>query len=31
VATCQRLGRLTDEHRLPETSPKPTFTLGLDN
>jgi uncharacterized protein YbjQ (UPF0145 family) len=23
--------RLTDEHRLPETSPKPTFTLGLDN
>jgi uncharacterized protein YbjQ (UPF0145 family) len=22
--------RLTDEHKLPETSPKPTFTLGLD-
>ncbi|MDA8073190.1 MAG: heavy metal-binding domain-containing protein [Actinomycetota bacterium] len=22
--------RLSDEHRLPETSPKPTFTLGLD-
>lgn len=21
---------LGDEHRLPETSPKPTFTLGLD-
>jgi hypothetical protein len=26
-----RVARLTDEHRLPETSPKPTFTLGLDN
>ena len=25
-----RRARLTDEHRLPETSPKPTFTLGLD-
>jgi len=22
--------RLSDEHKLPETSPKPTFTLGLD-
>jgi uncharacterized protein YbjQ (UPF0145 family) len=22
--------RLADEHRLPDTSPKPTFTLGLD-
>lgn len=22
--------RLGAEHRLPETSPKPTFTLGLD-
>ena len=24
------LGALADEHRLPETTPKPTFTLGLD-
>jgi hypothetical protein len=22
--------RLADEHKLPETTPKPTFTLGLD-
>jgi hypothetical protein len=31
VATGTAVRRLTDEHRLPETSPKPTFTLGLDN
>ena len=23
--------RLADEHKLPATTPKPTFTLGLDN
>lgn len=23
--------RLAEEHKLPETSPKPTFTLGLDS
>jgi len=28
LATAVR--RLADEHKLPETSPKPTFTLGLD-
>ena len=22
---------LSDEHKLPETTPKPTFTLGLDH
>jgi hypothetical protein len=26
-----RLGRLAAEHQLPETSPKPTFILGLDD
>jgi hypothetical protein len=31
LATGTVVRRLTDEHRLPETSPKPTFTLGLDN
>src|SRR5580658_5517313 len=31
LATGTAVRRLTDEHRLPETSPKPTFTLGLDN
>jgi len=30
LATGTAVRRLTDEHRLPETSPKPTFTLGLD-
>jgi uncharacterized protein YbjQ (UPF0145 family) len=30
LATGTAIRRLTDEHRLPETSPKPTFTLGLD-
>jgi uncharacterized protein YbjQ (UPF0145 family) len=31
LATGTSIRRLGDEHRLPETSPKPTFTLGLDN
>ncbi len=31
LATGTAIRRLGDEHRLPETSPKPTFTLGLDN
>jgi uncharacterized protein YbjQ (UPF0145 family) len=30
-ATGTAVRRLASEHRLPETSPKPTFTLGLDN
>ena len=30
LATGTAIRRLGDEHRLPETSPKPTFTLGLD-
>jgi uncharacterized protein YbjQ (UPF0145 family) len=31
LATGTAVRRLSDEHKLPETSPKPTFTLGLDN
>ena len=31
LATGTAIRRLADEHRMPETSPKPTFTLGLDN
>ena len=31
LATGTAIWRLADEHKLPETSPKPTFTLGLDN
>jgi uncharacterized protein YbjQ (UPF0145 family) len=31
LATGTAIRRLADEHRLRETSPKPTFTLGLDN
>jgi uncharacterized protein YbjQ (UPF0145 family) len=31
LATGTAIRRLADEHRLPETSPKPIFTLGLDN
>jgi uncharacterized protein YbjQ (UPF0145 family) len=31
LATGTAIRRLADEHRLPETTPKPTFTLGLDN
>ena len=30
LATGTAIRRLGAEHRLPETSPKPTFTLGLD-
>jgi len=30
LATGTAIRRLGEEHRLPETSPKPTFTLGLD-
>ena len=30
LATGTAVRRLSDEHRLPETSPKPIFTLGLD-
>ncbi|MEP7025567.1 MAG: heavy metal-binding domain-containing protein [Actinomycetota bacterium] len=30
LATGTAIRRLSSEHRLPETSPKPTFTLGLD-
>ena len=31
LATGTAVRRLADEHRIPETSPKPTFTLGLDS
>jgi uncharacterized protein YbjQ (UPF0145 family) len=31
LATGTAIRRLGDEHRLPETSPKPTFTLTLDS
>jgi uncharacterized protein YbjQ (UPF0145 family) len=31
LATGTAIRRLGDEHRLPQTSPKPAFTLGLDN
>jgi uncharacterized protein YbjQ (UPF0145 family) len=30
LATGTSIRRLAEEHKLPETSPKPTFTLGLD-
>jgi uncharacterized protein YbjQ (UPF0145 family) len=30
LATGTAIRRLSAEHRLPETSPRPTFTLGLD-
>jgi uncharacterized protein YbjQ (UPF0145 family) len=30
LATGTAIRRLSDQHRLAETSPKPTFTLGLD-
>jgi uncharacterized protein YbjQ (UPF0145 family) len=30
LATGTAVRRLSDEHRLPDTTPKPTFTLGLD-
>jgi len=31
LATGTAVRRLAEEHKLPETSPKPMFTLGLDN
>jgi predicted TIM-barrel fold metal-dependent hydrolase len=31
LATGTAIRRLADEHKLPETTPKPTFTLGLDH
>jgi uncharacterized protein YbjQ (UPF0145 family) len=31
LATGTAVRRLSDEHRLPDTSPKPSFTLGLDS
>jgi uncharacterized protein YbjQ (UPF0145 family) len=31
LATGTAVRRLSAEHKLPETSPKPTFTLGLDS
>jgi uncharacterized protein YbjQ (UPF0145 family) len=31
LATGTAIRRLSDEHRLPATSPKPAFTLGQDN
>ena len=31
LATGTAIRRLSEEHRLPETSPMPTFTLGLDS
>jgi len=31
LATGTGVRRLADEHRLPDTSPKPTFTLALDS
>jgi len=31
LATGTAVRRLADEHKLPATSPKPTFTLGLDS
>ena len=31
LATGTSVRRLAEEHKLPETSPRPTFTLGLDN
>jgi hypothetical protein len=30
LATGTAIRRLADEHRLPQSSPKPQFTLGLD-
>ena len=31
LATGTAVRRLSAEHRLPDTTPKPTFTLGLDS
>jgi uncharacterized protein YbjQ (UPF0145 family) len=31
LATGTAIRRLSAEHKLPDTTPRPTFTLGLDN
>ena len=31
LATGTGIRRLADEHRLPDTTPRPTFTLTLDS
>jgi hypothetical protein len=31
LATGTAVRRLSDEHKLPQTTPKPTFTLRLDS
>ena len=31
LATGTAIRRLAAEHKLPETTPRPTFTLGLDS
>jgi uncharacterized protein YbjQ (UPF0145 family) len=31
LATGTAIRRLSDEHKLPDTTPRPTFTLGLDS
>lgn len=31
LATGTAVRRLSDEHKLPATSPTPTYTLGLDS
>jgi uncharacterized protein YbjQ (UPF0145 family) len=31
LATGTAIRRLADEHKLPDTTPRPTFTLGLDS
>ncbi len=31
LATGTSIRRVADEHRMPDSSPTPTFTLGLDN
>lgn len=31
LATGTAIRRLADEHRLPDTTPRPTFTLTLDS
>ena len=30
LATGTAIRRLADEHKMPDTTPRPTFTLGLD-
>jgi uncharacterized protein YbjQ (UPF0145 family) len=31
LATGTAIRRLAEEHKLPDTAPRPTFTLGLDS